>query len=215
MERTLVLLKPDATVRRFVGANTIKALLDEGYEIHKFAEIQVNRKLAEQHYEEHVGKPFFNWLVFFIMVAPVVAMEVKGENVVQGVRKLLGATLVQNAEPNTIRGKYGIWGGVNVAHASDSIQTAERELSIWLTKTELGEKENGKQAEKYVEKWIQSPRDNTQKLRKICENLSEGKIEAESAQEEIEMLILEENPHTNSQYVTKLAKAIVQNCLID
>ncbi|MBS7248957.1 MAG: nucleoside-diphosphate kinase [Candidatus Jordarchaeales archaeon] len=212
MESTLVILKPDATIRSFVGAYTIKAILDQGYKITAFKLVQVTDKLAEKHYEEHAGKPFFNWLIAYIKAAPVVALRVEGENVIQGVRRLLGATLAQKADPETIRGKYGIWGGINVAHASDSPATAERELTLWSTKAGL--KKNGQEkAEEYA--GLQCfTKDNTKKLREVCKNLTERKNNVEDARELIKRLLTEENPSAPPHYISNLTEVIIQNCLL-
>lgn len=212
MEATLVILKPDATIRSFVGASTLKAILDQGYRVAAFKWVQVSDELAEKHYEEHVGKPFFNWLTTYIKVAPVIAMKVEGEGVIQGIRRLLGATLVQKADPETIRGKYGIWGGINVAHASDSPATAERELDLWNTLAGL--KEDGREkAEEYAQ--TQPPnKDNTVHLRETCRALSEKRIGIKQAREKLKNLLREENPQANPLHVDKLTEAIIQNCLL-
>lgn len=212
MEATLVILKPDATVRSFVGAYTIRAILDQGYKVTAFKVVQVTDKLAEKHYEEHVGKPFFNWLIAYIKAAPVVALKVEGEKVIQGVRRLLGATLAQKADPETIRGKYGIWGGINVAHASDSPATAERELALWAT--EAGLKENGQEEAKKHARLQSFTKDHTKKLREICKNLAERKDNIEYARELINRLLTEENPRAPPHHISNLTEAIIQNCLL-
>lgn len=211
MEATLVILKPDATVRSFVGAYTTKAILDRGYKVTAFKWVEVTSELAEKHYEEHMGKPFFNWLTSYIRAAPVVAMRVEGEGVIQGIRKMLGATMAQKADPETIRGKYGIWGGVNVAHASDSPQTAKRELELWIAKAGLEEGE-GEEAEEYA-KSFNATRDYTSKLRETCRALSERRIDVGSARETIKKLLIEENPAARLHHVLNLTEAIVQSCL--
>ncbi|MEM1659337.1 MAG: nucleoside-diphosphate kinase [Candidatus Jordarchaeales archaeon] len=206
-----MILKPDATVRSFVGAYTIRAILDRGYKVTAFKWVEVTGELAEKHYEEHAGKPFFSWLTFYIRAAPVVAMKVEGEGVIQGIRSMLGATMAQKADPETIRGKYGIWGGVNVAHASDSPQTARRELELWITKAGLKEGGEG-EAEEYA-KSCNTIRDYTKKLRETCRTLSERKIDVNSARETIKKLLVEENPTAKLHHVLNLTEAIVQSCL--
>ncbi|MBS7287281.1 MAG: nucleoside-diphosphate kinase [Candidatus Freyarchaeota archaeon] len=214
MEATLVILKPDATVRSFVGAYTTKVILDQGYRVTAFKWVQVTGELAEKHYEEHAGKPFFNWLTTYIKAAPVVAMKVEGENVIQGIRRMLGATMAQKAEPETIRGKYGIWGGVNVAHASDSPETAKRELALWLTKAGLKENENGQEKAEEYAKSRQATKDYTKKLRETCKALSERRVSIEHAREAIKQLLTEENPNAKPHHISNLTEAIIQNFLL-
>lgn len=125
MEQTLFVLKPDATIRRYVSADVIKTLMKK-YKVISFKEVKVPRDFSEIHYAEHRGKFFYDWVVNFLTIYNVVVLVLEGNNVIKGVRELLGKTIAQEAAPNTIRGKYGIWGGVNVAHASDSIESAER-----------------------------------------------------------------------------------------
>ncbi|MHA2207497.1 MAG: nucleoside-diphosphate kinase [Candidatus Thorarchaeota archaeon] len=113
MERSLVIIKPDGTARRRVSALVLKALLDRGYDLVAFKEMKVPESLAKMHYAVHKEKPFFPWLVDFISSAPVLTMIFEGVDVIQGVRDALGATFVQKASPDSLRGKYGIWAGVN------------------------------------------------------------------------------------------------------
>ncbi len=212
MEATLVILKPDATIRGFVGAYALKAILDQGYEVTSFKLVKVTDELAEKHYEEHAGKPFFNWLVSYIKAAPVVALKVEGEDVILGVRRLLGATLAHKADPETIRGKYGIWGGINVAHASDSPATAERELALWSTQAGL-EEDGQEKAEEYIN-LQRFTKDHTKKLRETCKNLAEGKVDVEHAYVLIKWLLTEENPSALPHHIFSLTEAIIQNCLL-
>ena len=98
MERSLVIIKPDGTVRRNVGAHVLKALMDRGYHVKAFKEMKVSESFARLHYDVHKEKPFFPWLVQFISSAPVLAMILEADDVIQGVRDALGATFVQKAK---------------------------------------------------------------------------------------------------------------------
>ena len=111
MEESLVFLKPDAVLRRGIGAAILQQFLknDDKFSILAFKEIQVSEDLAKEHYQEHEGKHFFPWLVKSLRTAPVLAMIIRGD--IPQIRGFLGATFVQKADTNTIRGKYGIWGG--------------------------------------------------------------------------------------------------------
>ncbi len=136
MERTLVLLKPDAVQRRLVG-RIISRLEDKGLRIVAMKLVQVSRNLAERHYGEHREKPFFAELVQFITSAPVVALVVEGPSAIQTVRTLMGKTNPLEAAPGTIRGDYGLSVTMNLVHGSDSSTTAAREIPLFFTPEEL------------------------------------------------------------------------------
>jgi len=131
MERTLVLIKPDAMERKLMG-EIISIYEKKGFHISALKIVKPSRELAEEHYAEHKGKPFYERLVNFITRGEVCAMVIEGENVIEAVRKINGATDPLNAEPGTIRGRYALSKSENAVHASDSIQSAEREIKIWF-----------------------------------------------------------------------------------
>ncbi len=138
MERTFVMLKPDAVQRAIVG-EIISRLERKGLKIVAMKMLKVDRELAERHYAEHRGKPFFEGLVGYITSSPVVAMVVEGKDAVKVVRTLVGATNPIEAQPGTIRGDYGLDVGRNVIHASDSKESAEREISLFFKPEEIFE----------------------------------------------------------------------------
>jgi nucleoside-diphosphate kinase len=182
VEQSLVIIKPDGTVRRTVSAFVLKALLERGYRIRAFKEMDVSKDLAEMHYAVHKEKPFFPWLVDFISSAPVLTMILEGDGVIQGVREALGATFVQKAEPDTLRGKYGIWAGINIAHASDAPGTAKDEIALW---TEVGgvklSDEALSKANEYIERYITGDADHTMEIR----NIVKGSIERQDLSSDI------------------------------
>lgn len=136
MERTFVALKPDAVQRGLVG-EVIGRLERKGFKLIGLKLLQVSRPMAEEHYGEHREKPFFKGLVDFITSAPIVAMAWEGDNVVESVRKLMGATNPKDAAPGTLRGDFAVDLGRNVVHGSDSPVSAERELKIFFRSEEL------------------------------------------------------------------------------
>ncbi len=138
MERTFVMLKPDAVQRGLIG-EIISRIEKKGLKIVAMKMLKIDRELAEKHYEEHREKPFFKNLVNFITSAPVVAMVVEGKNAVKIVRNLVGATNPEEALPGTIRGDFGLEIGRNVIHASDSIKSAEREIALFFRDEEIVE----------------------------------------------------------------------------
>jgi len=136
MERTLVLLKPDAVQRRLVG-RIISRIEEKGLKIVGLKMIRVPRELAEKHYAEHREKPFYPELVSFITSAPVVAMVVEGPKAVEVVRKMMGKTNPLEAEPGTIRGDFGLSVTMNLIHGSDSPASAEREIALFFREDEI------------------------------------------------------------------------------
>ena len=134
-ERTLVLVKPDG-VRRGVTGEVLRRIEAKGYRIEALELRTATRDLLEQHYAEHVSKPFFGPLVAFMGSGPVAAAVVSGHRVIEGFRSLAGATEPTLAAPGTIRGDLGRdWGTPlqqNLVHGSDSPQSAEREIGIWF-----------------------------------------------------------------------------------
>ncbi len=136
MERTLVIAKPDAVQRGLVG-EIIGRLERRGLQLVACKMINVSRALAEEHYAEHKGKPFFEGLVSFIISSPVVAAVFAGPGAIAIVRKTNGATNPANAEPGTLRGEFGVDVGRNLVHASDGAESAAREIGLWFTPDEL------------------------------------------------------------------------------
>ena len=131
--RTLVLCKPDAVERRLVG-EIVGRLEAKGLTLVAADLRHVDKALAEEHYAEHAGKPFYGELLDFITRSPVFAMVVEGpaDNTFSLVRKLVGATKVDDAEPGTIRGDFATTTTENLVHASDSHESAAREISLWF-----------------------------------------------------------------------------------
>ena len=134
-ERTLVLVKPDG-VRRGLSGEVIRRIEAKGYELAALELRQATPELLAEHYAEHVGKPFYNPLVEFMLSGPVVAMVVTGERVIEGFRSLAGTTDPTTAAPGTVRGDLGRdWGlkvQQNLVHGSDAPESAEREIGLWF-----------------------------------------------------------------------------------
>ena len=135
-ERTLVLIKPDALERRLAG-EILGRLELRGLAMRAAKLVQVDRGLAERHYEEHREKPFFGELVAFITSAPTLALVIEGESAVAVVRATMGATNPVNAAPGTIRGDLALAMPDNLVHGSDSPESAEREIALWFSDHEL------------------------------------------------------------------------------
>ena len=135
-ERTLVLIKPDALARGLAG-EILGRLERRGLEIRAAKLVQLDRSLAERHYAEHSEKPFFGELVDFITSAPTLALVVEGESAISVVRTTMGATNPAEAAPGTIRGDLALAMPDNLVHGSDSPESAEREIALWFSDSEL------------------------------------------------------------------------------
>jgi nucleoside-diphosphate kinase len=131
VQRTLVLIKPDAVERGLAG-EILARFERRGLAIREARLVQVDRALAEQHYAEHAEKPFFGELVAFITSAPTLALALEGESAISVVRTTMGATNPTDAAPGTIRGDLALAMPDNLVHGSDSPESAQRELQLWF-----------------------------------------------------------------------------------
>jgi nucleoside-diphosphate kinase len=135
MERTLILVKPDAFARSLTG-EIIARFERKGLRLVAMRLLTMERELAQRHYAEHEGKPFYGELVDFITSGPLVAMVLEGESAVQAARQVIGATNPLEAAPGSIRGDLAIEVGKNMVHGSDSPESASREVGLFFP--ELG-----------------------------------------------------------------------------
>ena len=131
MERTLILVKPDAFARNLSG-EIIARFERKGLTLAALKLETLSREIAEQHYAEHNGKPFFGELVEFITSGPLVAMVLEGESAVEAARQLIGATNPLQSAPGSIRGDFAISIGQNMVHGSDSAESAAREAHLFF-----------------------------------------------------------------------------------
>ena len=135
VEETLVLIKPDGVARNLTG-EIISRIETKGYQLVDITMVHANRELLGAHYAEHEGKPFYEPLIAFMESGPIVALRVAGHRVIEGVRALCGQTDPTAASPGTIRGDLGRdWAlpvQQNLIHASDSPETAAREIALWF-----------------------------------------------------------------------------------
>ena len=136
MERTLVLIKPDAVERRLAG-EILGRIEARGFIVAAGKLLTVDRALGETHYAEHKEKPFYGELVDFITSGPTWALVVEGEGAIATLRTTIGATNPADAEPGTIRGDLAMSMPDNLVHGSDSPQSAEREVALWFSADEL------------------------------------------------------------------------------
>jgi nucleoside-diphosphate kinase len=131
MDRTLILVKPDAFARGLTG-EIIARFERKGLRIAELELMRLDRELAERHYAEHDGKPFFGELVEFITSGPLAAMVLEGHEAVKAARQVIGATNPLEAAPGSIRGDFALEVGQNMVHGSDSPESAEREAALFF-----------------------------------------------------------------------------------
>ena len=127
VERSLVFIKPDGVQRKLVG-RIIARFEDKGFNLEQLSLVNMSSDLVDKHYIEHVEKPFFPNLKKYIMSGPIIVMVLEGEGVITHIRKMVGATNPIEAEQGTIRADYALNTSFNIIHASDSTESAEREI---------------------------------------------------------------------------------------
>ena len=136
VERTLILIKPDAVQRGLTG-EILGRFEKRGLKVVGAKFMRVERSLAEEHYAEHVGKPFLPGLLDFITSSPLLAMVLEGERAIELARQTMGATDPGKAAPGSIRADLGLSVGLNLVHGSDGPESAAREVSLWFDDSEL------------------------------------------------------------------------------
>ena len=136
MERTYLMVKPDGVQRGLCG-EIVSRFEKKGLKLVAMKLMVIPKETAETHYGEHKGKKFFDSLISYITSGPVLAMVWEGENAVAVCRQMMGKTNPQESAPGTIRGDYGMQVGMNIIHGSDSVESADREISIFFRPEEL------------------------------------------------------------------------------
>ncbi len=136
VERTLILIKPDAVERGLAG-EILSRIERRGCTLHAGKLLRVSRDLGERHYDEHKAKPFFGELVEFITSGPTLALVVEGEGAIATLRTTIGATNPADATPGSIRGDLALSMPNNLVHGSDSPDSAQREIALWFSDDEL------------------------------------------------------------------------------
>jgi nucleoside-diphosphate kinase len=215
MEEMLILLKPDGMIRRYSGARALKSILALGVKINFFKIIKPERSfLAERHYGEHKGKFFYDNLIEFMSSTELAVIIAEGEGVTEKVRNLLGKTMCEKADPLSLRGRYGTTKGINLVHASDSPETAEREVKLWkeIAKAEEG-RDYLKEALDYIKKYENFPMIDSVRYREISQALSENKTSKEDAGKIIYELLIKETDF-DEDAVKAVIHPIIENILL-
>ncbi|WP_020616677.1 nucleoside-diphosphate kinase [Paenibacillus daejeonensis] len=147
MEQTFLMIKPDGVQRGLIG-EIVSRFEKKGLQLAAAKFIRLDRKLAEAHYAEHVGRPYYDPLIDFITSGPVFAMVWRGDGVIALSRALIGKTDALQAAPGTIRSDYAVHTNFNLIHGSDSVDNAEREINLYFSPEELVDYEHT------IQRWI-------------------------------------------------------------
>lgn len=148
MEKTFLMVKPDGVQRNLIG-EVISRFEKKGFQLAAAKMMTVPQALAEEHYAEHKDRPFYGELVNFITSSPVLAMVWQGEDVISIARHMMGATNPKEAAPGTIRGDFGIKVSQNIIHGSDSPESAEREIGLFFSESDINT------YDKEINKWVE------------------------------------------------------------
>jgi nucleoside-diphosphate kinase len=212
----LAFLKPDAVLRKNVGATIVKELAEnEDLEIQSFEKRNVGEKLAAVHYAHVADRPFYPWLERYVTGCPVYVMliEVEDEGAVERLREFLGHTMSHKAEEGTIRGRFGIYAGVNCVHLSDSIESGERETSLWKEQLDIQAGRFDMSVEDFVARFDEALPDHTKPLRSLCiDVVAEGAVKEDRIAEVFEFLY-EECPSASEEQLEMLVETVIGSSL--
>lgn len=205
MERTLLILKPDGVVRQHVGAKVLEQVLRLECEVRKFGTVRpLRRFLADDHYYMHKGKSFFEWLLDFMTCTNLIVVVLEGSDIIRRVRETIGPTRVEEAvvkAPRSLRARYGMFGGVNLVHASDSSVSASREIRQWSSIPDVRENDALQEVKRYISENIDRPYVDTLQYRNLVKEMTQSPGKLNETTKEIVRLLRREN---NSLGVTDL-----------
>lgn len=190
-ERSLLFIKPDGVIRRYVGARLLADLATTpGVEIDGLFVCKPTVALLESHYAQHKGKFFYNWLIEYTSCHDLLVAIVNGDGIVSHLRAILGNTMPEHANCTTIRSRYGLGYGINVAHASDSAENATREINLWMPY--LAKSSEKTDWRRYVDRYINFPMIDTRRYREITEQFISSRLCEEDLREDLLHLLRQE-----------------------
>jgi nucleoside-diphosphate kinase len=213
-EQTLVFIKPDAVVRRYTGARILKSITQDIDVVHYEVLSPERDFLANKHYSEHKGRFFYDWLVDYVTTAPLHVLILEGDRVIEGIRESLGDTVPNEADPSSLRGRYGIYGGLNTTHASDSPSTAEAEISLWDSILSDDLSEHDRRLNQYITQYIDYPQVDPLRLREITTQYIEGDISEGMARTTLTTLLARESDAPSS-VISDLCDVMVANAELE
>ncbi len=213
MLELLGIIKPDSYLRKGIGAKILWELPRQlPIKIASIREYRVPESLCAEHYAHIKGRPFYPWLVEYMMASPVFVLLIQSENnIIPELREFLGDTMAHKAKENTIRGRFGIYGGINCVHISDEEENARKEVGLWRDKAGLEAGKMDINIEEYYQKFKDLP-DHTMDLRKIAFEIAEKGTSPER-ELKIKDLVGKENPNLTHEEREKLVKIIVGGCV--
>jgi nucleoside-diphosphate kinase len=212
----LVFLKPDAVLRTNIGATILKELAqNDSLKILSFEERRVDADLSAEHYAHVADRPFYPWLERYVTTSPVYVMlaEVEDEGAVEELREFLGKTISHLAEEGSIRGRFGIYAGVNCVHMSDSLTSGQRETALWKERLEIRVGRFDTSIEDFIDRYDDRLPDHTMKLREICLRIAdEGSASVEQI-DRVRALLSEECRGASAVEIDLLTETVVGSCL--
>lgn len=216
VSQLLTFLKADAVLRTNVGATIVKEFLaNEDLEILSFESRQVDAALSAEHYAHVADRPFYPWLEHYVTACLVYVMliEVEDDAAVERLRDFLGKTKAHEAAPETIRGRFGIYAGVNCVHLSDSLESGQRETDLWKARLGIGEGNFDIVPQDYCKKYDASLPNYTHDMRKICAQVAEAGDVSEDQKQQIRRYIEAETPEITSERLEALTKIVLGSAL--
>ncbi|MCW1294152.1 MAG: nucleoside-diphosphate kinase [Candidatus Parvarchaeota archaeon] len=215
IEKTLAFTKPDGTVRRYVSARFVKTFIDSGFSFLFFGQIKPDRKfIAEKHYGQYSDKYFYRSTIQYVASGPIVAMVMSGDDIVSKVREIIGPTMAEQAPMDTLRGRYGLYKGVNICHVSDK-ESAEKEVQMWMDEVLAVDesKDYNKLASDYVAKYIDYPMIDTMRYRELIRDMLDNKIKQEDLKVDMFSLLKKESDFDDDTLQT-VVEGVMGNLLV-
>jgi nucleoside-diphosphate kinase len=212
MTELLMFLKADALLRGHVGVNIVSDMLrDDRVQILSFQRTEVDGELIGRHYAHVKQRAFYPWLVDYITIAPVYAALLNVDAAhIDGLREHLGSTISQKATAGTVRHTYGIYGGINCLHVSDSVEGGKAEVALWKAAVGLSEGKFDIQPDQFVSKGAAaSTPNNTQQLRDVCGRIEKTRVATQDDVTEIVELLRQECLHATETELYRLAETVI------
>ncbi len=216
MAQLLTFLKADAMLRKNVGATIVKEFMaNEDLQILSFELRQVDAALSAEHYSHVADRPFYPWLEHYVTACPVYVMliEVEDDAAVERLRAFLGKTKAHEAAPETIRGRFGIYAGVNCVHLSDSLESGRRETDLWKERLAIRRGQFDQMPEDFIQQYDASLPNHTQDMRQICSQVAQAGEAGESQKQQIQSYLKEENPDITPEQLEALLKIVLGSAL--
>jgi nucleoside-diphosphate kinase len=212
----LSFLKADAMLRTNVGATIMQEFMEnKDIKILSFEERSVGAELSVEHYAHVANRPFYPWLERYVTACPVYVMlvEVEGDEAVKRLRAFLGKTISHLADPDTIRGRFGPYAGVNCVHLSDSVASGEVETALWKERLGIAEGSFDIPMEDFIKRYDSALPEHTPAIRELCITIAEAEQANEAQEAQIRVLLEQECKGVSTEDLDRLASTIVGSCL--